>query len=262
MRTLPMVNVLLATFLLAGASTRAAEWGELKGRFIYDGPPPERKPLTITADHEFCGKKPILEEHLVVHPVHKGVANVIVWLHLGRSDKQPPIHESYKATDNAEIFLDASGCRFEPHVCVLRTSQTLILRNLNPIGDNAKIDTLSNPPINVTLPIGAQVRQKYAAEERLPVRVSCGVHPWESGWLLIKGHPYMAVSKESGEFEIPNLPVGEWTFQFWHEQAGYLSEVMLGRNSVQWIRGRVDLEIGSNGKHLGDILLSPDLFKK
>jgi hypothetical protein len=37
---------------------------------------------------------------------------------------------------------------------------------------------------------------------------------------------------------------------------------MLGRNSVQWMRGRVDLEIGPNGKDLGDIRLSPDLFEK
>ncbi len=262
MRARHLTSVLLASLFLVGSIARSAEWGDLKGRFVYDGSPPERKPVTITADHDFCGKKSILEEHLVVHPVNKGVANVIVWLYVGRTDKQPPVHASYEAAEDAAITLDASGCRFEPHVRLLRTSQTLMLRNLNPIGDNAKIDTLSNPPINVTLPIGAQVRQKYATEERLPVRVSCGIHPWESGWLLIKSHPYMAVSNEHGDFEIPRLPVGRWTFQFWHEQAGYLSEVTIGRTAVQWVRGRVDLDIGPDGRDLGDILLAPDLFKK
>jgi len=50
--------------------------------------------------------------------------------------------------------MDCHGCRFEPHAQVLRTTQTLLIRNLNLIGDSAKIDTLSNPPINIVIPIG------------------------------------------------------------------------------------------------------------
>ena len=208
------------------SSLTAAEWGHLQGRFVYEGEPPARKPLTITADKEFCGKHDIREEQLVVNPANRGVANVFVWLFLARGETPPAVHESYAATAKAEVLLDASGCRFEPHGCLLRTTQTLLIRNRNPIGDSAKIDTLANPPLNILLPIKSESRQQYPTPERLPVRVSCSLHPWESGWLLIKEHPYMAVSQADGKFAIRNIPCGRWTFQFWHEQAGYLTEEM------------------------------------
>jgi hypothetical protein len=200
----------------AAASASRAE-GDLQGRLVFDGVPPERKPVAITADQAFCGKQNILEEHLVVHPANRGLANVIVWLYLARGEPLPALHPAYRETEKAEVHLDCDGCRFEPHVCLLRTSQTLRIRNLNPIGDSAKIDTLNNPPINIQVPIKGDWRQSYANAERMPARVSCSLHPWESGWLLVQEHPYMAVSNADGRFAIRGLPPGKWTFQFWHE---------------------------------------------
>lgn len=260
MRVSIMAQALCGTIVLWGTVIGAEQWGDLRGRFVYDGKPPVRKPLTITADVEFCGKKNLLEEHLIVHPESRGIANVVIWLFQGRGDKPPAIHESYAKMAKAEVVLDTVDCRFEPHVCLLRTTQTLLLRNSDPIGDNAKIDTLFNPPINITLPGRSEVRHRFTAEERLPARVSCGIHPWESGWLLIRELPYMAVSDENGEFKIANLPTGEWSFQFWHEQAGYLTEVTVDGQPTNWGRGRATIGIPVGENNLGDLLLSPRLF--
>jgi hypothetical protein len=241
-------------------STSTPDWGDLKARFVYDGEPPERKPLKITADIDFCGKQEILEEDLVVHPGNHGVANVIAWLYLRPGEPMPAIHPAYAETAEADVDLDAKGCRFEPHVCLLRTTQTLILRNRNPIGDSAKIDMLSNPGINITIPVGGAIRHQVQRAERLPARVSCSVHPWESGWLLVKEHPYMAVSNEAGELAIENLPTGTWTFQFWHEKSGYVNEVKRDGQPSSWKRGRIDIEIQPGGNDLGEVLLAPSLF--
>ena len=248
--------------VLCTSLLRAAEWGHLQGRFLYGGEPPARKPLTITADKEFCGKHEILEEQLVVNSASRGVANVFVWLFLARGQTLPAIHESYVDTAKAEVLLDASGCRFEPHACLLRTTQTLLIRNRNPIGDSAKIDTLANPPLNILLPIKSESRQQYPAAERLPVHVSCSLHPWESGWLLIKEHPYVAISQADGTFAIRNIPCGRWTFQFWHEQAGYVTQAKVGGRLADWPRGRVELEIQAGGHDLGVMVLAPSLFAK
>ncbi len=70
----------------------------------------------------------------------------------------------------------------------------------------------------------------------------------------------MAVSDENGYFRIENLPVGEWTFQFWHEQAGNLDDVTLDGQQTRWARGRSAFHISSGEKDLGDLLLSPRLF--
>jgi hypothetical protein len=260
MRVSIMAQALCGIVLLCGTVFGADSWGNLKGRFVYDGQPPVRKPINITADVEFCGKKQLLEEHLVVNPTNNGVANVIVWLFLGRGDTAPQVHESYAKTARADVVLDSAYCRFEPHVCLLRTTQTLILRNSDPIGDSAKIDTLSNPPINLTLPTRAEVRHQFTNEERLPARVSCGIHPWESGWLLVKELPYMAVSDEDGRFQIENLPVGTWTFQVWHEQAGYVDQVKIDGKPTSWARGRVQIDIQAGENDLGELILAPSLF--
>ncbi|HPM81801.1 MAG TPA: twin-arginine translocation signal domain-containing protein [Candidatus Anammoximicrobium sp.] len=251
-------NLSVAPLLMtAGASF---DGGDLKGRFVYDGTPPTRKPVVITADKDFCCKQNILEENLVVDPASRGVANVIVWLYLTRDDAQPAIHSSYAETEKADVPMDCSGCRFEPHAQVLRTTQTLLIRNLNPIGDSAKIDTLSNPPINIVIPIKGQWRQSYTSAERMPARVSCSLHPWESGWLLVKEHPYMAVSKVDGSFAIKNLPPGKWTFQFWHEQSGYLTEVKFQGKATVWKRGRAEFDIKPGENDLGELVLAPGLF--
>ena len=164
------------------------EWGQLSVRLLYDGVPPVREPLKITSDIDFCGKQEVLEEDLIVDRQSHGLANVVVWLHLGRDDPLPEIHSSYMATAGAEVNVDAKGCRFEPHISLLRTTQTLVLRNRNPIGDSAKIDLFANPGINITIPVGGEMRYQIQRAERLPVRVSCSIHSWESAWLLVKEH--------------------------------------------------------------------------
>lgn len=251
-------EVSVASFLTAVSVS--FDGGNLKGRFLYDGAPPPRKPVVITADKEFCGKQNILEENLVVNPANRGLANVFVWLYLAREESLPAVHGSYAETAKAEVHMDCHGCRFDPHARCLWTAQSLLIRNLNPIGDSAKIDTLSNPPINIVIPIGGQWRQSYASSERLPARVSCSLHPWESGWLLVKDHPYVAVSNADGQFSIQDLPPGKWTFQFWHEQAGYVTEVKHQGKLAVWKRGRVELEIKPGENDLGELLLAPHMF--
>jgi hypothetical protein len=81
-----------------------------------------------------------------------------------------------------------------------------------------------------------------------------------SGWLLIKDHPYMAVSDANGKLQIKNLPVGRWTIQFWHEKAGYVSDVSKAGQATEWPRGRLEVEIKSGDNDLGSFQLPPSLF--
>jgi hypothetical protein len=247
---------------MLASTVAAADWGHLRGRFVFDGEPPVRKPVLITADKEFCGNKDLLEEEVVVKPDSKGLANVAVWIYRARGEAPLPVHASYAETAKAEVCLDADGCRFNPHVGLLRTAQTLWIRNRNPIGDSAKIDTLQNPPINITLPVGSEVRHSFSTVERMPVRVSCSLHPWECGWLIVRDDPYMGVSDEDGRFQIKDLPVGKWTFQVWHEKAGYVTQVKTREKASTWPRGRVELSIKTGDNDLGEILLSAELFAK
>ncbi len=247
--------------LVVASLAEAEDWGNLKARFVYGGDPPARKPIKITTDKDYCGKCELYEEQLVVDKASRGVANVVAWLYLSRNDPQPRIHESYAESATHEVLLDSTKCRVDPHVSLFRTSQKLLLRNTDPIGDGLKIDPFKNTPINILLPPDGEKRCVLTVAERLPIRVSCPVHPWESGWLLVQEHPYMAVSDKEGRLEILNLPCGRWTIQFWHELAGYVSEVKVAGKMTSWKRGRVEITIAPGSNDLGEVEMDPAVFQ-
>ncbi len=221
----------------------AEPWGDLRGQFLFGGTPAEAKKITPTKDVEYCGKQDIPDELVVVNPENKGIANVVVYLYVKRGADPPAVHSSYEATATEKVAFNNDKCRFQPHVCLLRPTQTLVIGNKDTVGHNTKMDTASNPAINPITPAGGTIEHQFTSEERSPAMVSCSIHPWMTGWLLVRESPYFAVSDENGNFEIKNLPAGEWTFTVWHEVARYLSDIKQDGNPAKWIRGRVEVTI-------------------
>jgi hypothetical protein len=248
--------------LFVAGALQAAEWGDLTVTFVYDGEPPKAPPANVTSDKPFCGKFHVIDESLLVNEKNGGIANVVMFLYLGRGDEKPPIHESYAATEKAEVMLDNKHCRFDPHVALLRTTQTLVAGNSDAIGHNTNFTTFVNAAYNKLIPAGGQEKLNFPVEERLPVKVACNIHPWMRGWLVVKEHPYMAVSDTDGKLVIKNLPAGEYTFQVWQEEAGYVREVTVAGKPTEWARGRVTLEIKAGQNDLGEIKIPASLFKR
>ncbi len=141
--------------------------------------------------------------------------------------KEVPIHEDYLALEKEVVKLDNNSCRFDPHIALIWTRQKVVLGNSDPVGHNVKIDCRDNPQSNDTIPSGGTIEKQFDKAERFPAPVSCSIHPWMKGWLVIRDTPYMAVTDADGKFEIKNLPAGEWQFMFWQEQAGYVSNVKI-----------------------------------
>ena len=92
--------------------------------------------------------------------------------------------------------------------------------------------------------------------------VSCSIHPWMRGWLLVRDTPYMAVTDQDGRFEIKRLPVGQWEFAFWHERAQFLTTVVQEGRKVTWKRGRTRLAIKPGSNELGVVTVPLDTLTK
>lgn len=258
-----MKRLLTLAILLTAISNHAFAdgWGHVKGKFTYDGTAPKAAPLIITKDAQVCGVGKSFSRELVVNPDNNGIENVVVYLYLKRG-KTVDVHPSYEETAAKEVVLDNSKCRFEPHILLLRTSQTLVLGNEDAVAHNAKIDSIKNPPANNLIPANSSIKHKFNKAEILPVTVSCSVHPWMNARAVVKDHPYMASSDADGSFEIKNLPAGKHTLQLWHEKSGYVSEAKQDGKSVKWKRGRVEVEVkDGQAVDLGEIKLSK-VFKK
>lgn len=258
MQRISLLSLALVAGLVWTGSAQAQGWGSIKGRFVYDGKAPAPQPIAVTKDQEVCGKHKLVDESLVVG-ANGGLKNVVVYIYIGPGDQPPQVHPDLAKPQ--PVTFDNANCRFEPRVALVQTGQTVILANSDPVAHNTKVDAF-NQPINPLLPPGAKLPQKFTAAERLPARASCSIHPWMTGWLVVKEHPYMAVTDENGEFEIKNIPAGNWTFQFWHEKAGYLDKVSMNDKQVEWKRGRVELNIKDKAAlNLGDVKVAAAAFE-
>ena len=238
----------------------AEGWGNLTGVFVFGGDAPERAALNITKDVEYCGKFGLTSEEVVVNPENKGLQNVVVSLYLKRGETVEKKEDA--PTAPVEILLDNVHCRFEPHVSLMQTSQTLLVKNSDEVGHNTKIDTLDNPGINPIIPAGGQFKQQFSSAERKPSPVSCSIHPWMTGYLLITDHPFAAVTDADGKFEIKDLPAGEWTFEVWHEKAGAVTGATRDGQTEEWSRGRFTFTIQPGDNDLGTLTVDPALLSQ
>lgn len=246
---------------LASTSVMAADWGTLRGRLVFDGTPPERPKFVLNKDVEFCGKHEPREEKLVIHPDDRGIANVVIWLDT-KSGEVPAIHPEFEKSATATIRLANKGCRFEPHICVLRTGQALLIENPDQVDHNTAAGLDRNSPFNDLTPAGRSVeRTRFTLPEKVPAQVQCSIHPWMTGWLVLKDHPYVTVSDAHGRFELKNLPAGERTFVVWHELPGFVEEVTRGTQAESWKRGKVSVRISPESNDLGEIHVSGNTFK-
>ena len=238
----------------------ASVHGSLHGRFVFTGKVPEMVFEPVTEDAKFCAPAGVKDETLVVNRANRGLANVVVMLFLEPDEKAPSPPESFVCDTSVEMTNQL--CRFEPRVCVVNTQQRLVLANGDKIGHNMRVDFFENPPVNPT--IAGFDKQEYVigAGERLPARVSCGLHPWMNGWVVVKDHPYVAVTDNNGYFEIPVAPSGRWTYQVWHEACGYVREVAQNESEpTKWNRGRFEVEIPASGAlDLGKLAVASSLF--
>jgi hypothetical protein len=253
---------LIASLLICGGQAIAEDWGNLTGRFIYDGKAPTPETLSITKDQAYCGKAPTLVDEELVVGKDGGLANVVVWVRT----KGVKIHPDYEKAATTKVAIDNKHCRFDPHIVVYRTGGPLEIKNsdTDDVAHNTNCSLIANDPFNIQLPVGtAQDVNPLANTETVPAKISCNIHPWMKGWLVVQPTPYVAVSDESGKFEIKNLPAGtELEFQVWQEKSGNVDKAQIGGKDAGWTRGRFKHTIKAGNNDLGEIKLDPKQFNK
>ncbi|MDA7949936.1 MAG: carboxypeptidase regulatory-like domain-containing protein [Pirellulaceae bacterium] len=259
--SLPIVEAKQSDLETKKKRTPKTEWGHLRGRFEFSGKIPPAKLLTISQDKAHCGNHTLYDESLVVDPNKKGISNIFISLRLKRG-KKIASHEDYAETLKTAITLDNTQCQFVPHALFIRTGQVLEIRNLDKVGHNTRINTPKNSTINPMIPAGGILKHQFTKGESIPAEVSCSVHPWMSAWIWVVDHPYVALTDSQGNFEIRNLPAGEWTFQVWHEKSGYLKEVTHNGKLTTFKRGRFTATIeGGKTNDLGTLSVNSTTFK-
>lgn len=234
------------------ASASAQEWGTLKGQFVFDGTPPEKKPVNAPGVQL---AEPLFDETLSVDEKSKGIANIVIYVRT----KDVKVHGDYAKDAEAAVQYDNKNFRFQPRVLTLRLSQTLEISNSDAVAHNSNFQPIGDEGINPLIPAGGKVPYKAMREQLIPQPVGCNIHPWMKGYILPRKNPYMAVTKADGTFELKNLPVGDLEFQVWHELPGFLVA------KKEWEKGRFTLKIKAGDNTLAAdgpvVKVAPDLLK-
>ena len=199
---------------LAKKSVDPQTAGILKGAVTFQGAVPPPKELSVRGNPEcavFHKNGAVESEELVV--AGGGLKNVFVYVKEGLEgfSFEPPVDP---------LTLENKGCVYVPHVSGAQVGQPVIFLNQDPTLHNIHSYSKNSKPWNLGLPFqGMKQTKKFAAAEVM-VTLKCDVHPWMTGYVGVLAHPYFAVSGARGEFEIKNLPPGDYTIEAWHEKLG------------------------------------------
>jgi hypothetical protein len=152
-----------------------AQWGSIKGQVVVDGdvkvlPPLVKKGDTAAKDSAVCAADDVPDESLVIDAKSKGIANVVVYL----QKKPAKVHPNLVNTKDAEVVFDQKGCRFIPHVLLLRTDQQVRVLSEDAVAHNTHSYPLKNNQQNfIVTPNDRKgvLVPKQAQVERLPSKV-------------------------------------------------------------------------------------------
>ena len=244
------ISVPTAPIVVAATGAAASgDWGTIKGQVLAGGPVAPLK-LLITKDDAsakdsaVCAAQDVPDESLVIDAKTSGIANVVVYL----QKKPAKVHPDLEKSKDAEVVFDQKGCRFLPHVLLVRTDQQVRVLSGDAVAHNTHTHPLKNKEENFVVSSNDRIGvalPKQAILERLPSKIGCDIHPWMQAWWVILDHPYAAVTKEDGTFEIKDLPVGDHVFTVWQEKVGYLDKmykvtVKAGANDLKPVKVPVE----------------------
>ena len=207
----------------------------LRGTIRFEGPRPKRAPVHMDESSRKLHQSQPRDESVLIGKFG-GLANVFVYI------KNPPAGE-YKLPTNPAI-LDQKGSIFIPRVQAVRVGQQLMMKNGDPFIHNVRSLSRKNRQFNIAQPQGSPDREKTFDQAEGPITLKCDFHRWMEAHLWVMDHPFYAVTNSEGEFEILDLPPGDYEVSAWHEKLGEQSQKITVRKdgSVSNFKFRARLE--------------------
>ncbi|GMV95503.1 MAG: hypothetical protein AMXMBFR82_52810 [Candidatus Hydrogenedentota bacterium] len=198
-----MCGVSLGLVLGVAVDADTQEGATISGVVRYTGAIPTAK----LADNE--GKH---RAKLSVNPSNGGLAYAMVYLAL-TDGQTPPV--TGDVDDLAKVTIEQVDYEFHPRVVGVRPGQTVAIGNQDYANHNVRATALNSfNAFNVMTPAdGAYERVLKEEPAGGPIRLSCDIHPWMSGWIYVFDHPWFDVTDDAGQFKIERIPPGHYTLR-------------------------------------------------
>jgi hypothetical protein len=200
--------------------------GTIRGTVKWQGAVPHLVSSEINKDNQICdplGQKHRDLERLLIAPTG-GVANTVVYLRNITKGKAMNLPASRR-------FLNQKSCRYEPHILLVPTQATLTVRDSDPLLHTVQMSGSAD----YNLPFvreGQEITRPMTREGVVSLRCNAG-HVWMNGEMIVARHPYYAVTDQDGNFELTDVPPGDYEIVAWHEGWKVVGESSLYDISTQ-----------------------------
>jgi plastocyanin len=172
--------------------------------------------LPVLTRVPFLNRQIEIPDETVVANSDGTLRNVIVSL-----KDAPP---SDASADAPAVTLDQVECVYTPHVVALQVGQRLRVKSSDNTMHNVHLLTRTNQPVNFGMVQPGTKDLTFKAAEIM--KAKCDVHPWMLAYVAAFEHPFFAVTREAGTFEIQDVPAGTYTLVAWHERFGELQQTV------------------------------------
>ena len=117
--------------------------------------------------------------------------------------------------------IDQKGLVYQPHVTAVLVGTTVDFLNSDSVAHNVFWTSIGgNKKLGRNLgtwPKGERKSFKFDTPGAVPIL--CNVHPEMSAYLVVVSTPYFAISDQTGNYKMENVPDGSYTVPAWHEGA-------------------------------------------
>jgi hypothetical protein len=183
--------------------------GTISGKVSFAGTAPAPERVKVAADPKCQSMHPQGLEKQTVQVKDGGLAHVFVWVKNAPGGQPAPAEAA---------TLDQQGCEYHPHVMGVRTGQPIKIKNSDDTLHNIHPRPTVNAEFNVGQPRKGMESTKSFDKQEIMIPVGCDVHPWMRSYISVVDHPYFAVTKDDGTYEIKGLPAGEYEVEAYHEK--------------------------------------------
>jgi plastocyanin len=188
--------------------------GVIAGKVLFTGKATPSKKVDMSEDLQ-CNalhKTPVIDRPVATNK-NGTLSNVFVYIKAGFDGKK------FAAT-STPAKIDQKGCWFEPRVLGIQTGQELEVTNSDPVTHNIHPRAHVNREWNQSQAEGsAPLERKFNVPE-IMIRVKCNIHSWMHAFIGVVDNPYFEVTGSDGNFELKNVPPGEYTIAAWQEELG------------------------------------------
>ncbi len=180
----------------------------ISGKVFYRGAAPKTRESGVCQG----SGKPVMDQSIRVSD-DGGLADVLIHIKSGL--------ENWTFDYNRrEAVIDQADCVFVPHVLAVQAFQPIRIKNSDRIIHNVNFGSRKGQGFVTTLTPSSRARLLQLQQPELGIRVTCGVHAYMLMYVHVLPHPFFAVSDNTGDFEIRDLPPGDYVVEARHPILG------------------------------------------